>query len=100
VPELNVCAVNLERTRDAMSVDRASLMAANLRVPQSWGLVIQEHPAAFQAIKYSSRFLDQSCLALFDRDGLAAKLRVVELGSLNEVGAATEWLEERKAALV
>ena len=36
VPELKVCAVSLERTRDAMSVDKASLMATDLTVPQAW----------------------------------------------------------------
>jgi hypothetical protein len=100
VPELKVCAVSLERTRDALSVDRASLMAADLRIPQAWGLAVQEHPAAFEAIKYSSRFLDQSCLALFDRGGLAAKLQETLLGPLTDLDAAVDWLEERKAALV
>lgn len=100
VPELRVCALTLERTRDAMSVDRASLMAADLTFPQSWGLAVQHHPAEFQAIKYSSRFLDQTCLALFDRRGLSAKLRVQNLGSLSNLDAAAVWLDERKAALV
>jgi len=100
VPELKVCAVNLERTRDAMSVDRASLMAADLDIPQAWALAVQEHHAAFEAIKYSSRFLDQPCLALFDRDGLSAKLQATSLGALTDLEAAVDWLDERKAALV
>ena len=100
VPELKVCAVTLERTRDAMSVDKASLMAADLTVPQAWGLAAQEHPAAFEAIKYSSRFLDQTCLALFARGDLPAKLQVSELGALSSLDEAVAWLEERKAALV
>jgi hypothetical protein len=100
VPELKVCAVNLERTRDAMSVDKASLMAADLRVPQAWGLAVQEHPAGFEAIRFSSRFLDQSCLALFDRGGLPARLPVKALGPLSGLDAAVDWLDERKAALV
>ena len=100
VPELKVCAVNLERTRDAMSVDKASLMATDFSVPQEWGLAVQQHPAAFEAIKYSSRFLDQPCLALFDRGGLQAKLQVKALGPLNLLEAAVDWLDERKAALV
>ena len=100
VPELKVCAVSLERTRDAMSVDKASLMAADLSIPQAWGLAVQEHPAAFEAIKYSSRFLDQPCLALFDRGGLPAKLQVHGLGALSSLDAAVAWLDERKAALV
>jgi len=92
--------VNLERTRDAMSVDKASLMATDFSVPQEWGLAVQQHPAAFEAIKYSSRFLDQPCLALFDRGGLQAKLQVKALGPLNLLEAAVDWLDERKAALV
>ena len=100
VPELKVCAVGQERTRDAMRVDRASLMAADLSIPQAWALAVQAHPAGFEAIKYSSRFLDQACLALFDRDGLAAKLQETMLGPLSDLDAAVDWLDERKAALV
>lgn len=100
VPELKVCAVSLERTRDAMSVDKASLMAAALAIPQAWGLAVQGHPAGFEAIRYASRFLDQSCLALFDRGGLQAKLQVKLLGALRNLDAAADWLDERKAALV
>ena len=100
VPELNLCAVSQERTRDAMSVDRASLMAADLNISQAWGLAVQEHPAAFEAIKYSSRFLDQSCVALFDRGGLSSKLHETRLGALTDLESAADWLDERKAALV
>jgi hypothetical protein len=100
VPELKVCAANLERTRDAMNVDKASLLAADLTIPQAWGLAVQGHPAGFEAIKYSSRFLDQPCLALFDRGGLQAKLRVKTLGALTSLETAVDWLDERKAALV
>ena len=60
VPELRVCAVSLELTRAAMGVDKASLLAADLAVPQAWGLAVQKHPAGFEALKYSSRFLDQA----------------------------------------
>jgi len=100
VPELKACAVSLERTRDAMSVDKASLLAADLTIPQAWALAVQGHPAGFEAIKYSSRFLDQPCLALFDRGGLQAKLRAKALGALINLDAAVDWLDERKAALV
>ncbi len=100
VPELKVCAVNLERTRDAMSVDKASLLASDLTIPQAWSLAIQEHPAGFEALKYSSRFLDQPCLALFDLGGLPARLRSKMLGKLSHLDAAVDWLDEHKAALV
>jgi len=80
-----------------MSVDKASLLAADLSLPQAWGLAIQRHPAGFEAIKYSSRFVDQPCLALFDRGGLQAKLRAKPLGVLTTLDAAVDWLDERKA---
>jgi len=100
VPELRVCAVSLERTREAMGVDKASLMAADLRIPQAWRLAVQRHPAGFEALKFTSRFLDQPCLALFDRGGLPARLRVRALGALSDLEAAVDWLDERKVALV
>ena len=99
VPELKVCAVSLERTREAMSMDKACLLAVDLSTPQAWGLAVQEHPAAFEAIKYSGRFVDLPCLALFDRGGLAAKLQATSLGALSNLDAAVDWLDERKAAL-
>ena len=100
VPQLGVCAVSQQPTRDAMGVDKASLLATDLSVPQVWGLAVQQHPAAFDAINYSSRFIDQPCLALFDRGGMAAQLRETLLGSLNSLDAAVDWLDQRKAALV
>jgi hypothetical protein len=99
-PELRVCAVSLERTRSALGVDKASLMAAELSVPQAWGLAVQQHPAGVEAIKYTSRFLDQPCLALFDRGGLQSRLRAKALGPLSDLDAAADWLEEQNAALV
>lgn len=100
VPAVNVCSTTLERTRDAMDVDKASLMAADLGIPQAWSLAVQRHPLNFEGIKYSSRFLDQSCLALFERHDLASRLQVKPLGALNNLDAAVDWLEEREAALV
>ncbi len=83
-----------------MGVDRASLLAADLAIPQAWGLAVQEHPAAFRAIKYSSRFMDQLCLGLFDRDRPALHIKAKPLGALNDLDAAVNWLHERKVALV
>lgn len=100
VPELNVCAVSTEKTRDAMGVDKSSLLDDDLSIPQEWGLAVQQHPAGFQAIKYTSRFVDQPCLALFDRGGLKAKLKVKLLGDLENLDESVDWLHERKAALV
>lgn len=100
IPQLKVCAVSQEPTRDAMGVDKASLLAIDLTVPQEWGLAVQKHPAAFEAIKYSSRFIDQPCLALFDRGGMAAKFRGTLVGPLNSVDAAVDWLDDRRAVLI
>ncbi len=100
VPAVTACATTLERTRDAMSVDKASLMAPDLSIPQAWSLAIQRHPLGFEGIKYSSRFLDQSCLALFERGDLPSRLQVAPLGALNDLDSAVDWLEEREAALV
>lgn len=100
VPQLKVCAFGLEPTRDAMGVDKSSLMAIDLGVPQSWGLAVQQHPAGFEAIKYSSRFVAQPCLALFDRGGMPTRLQETPLGPLNGLDAAVDWLHERRAALV
>ena len=83
-----------------MGVDKASLMAADLSVPQDWGLAVQHHPASFDAIKYSSRFVDQPCLALFDRGGMASRLQETLLGELNTLDGAIDWLDERQVALV
>jgi len=100
IPPLRVCAVSQEPTRDAMGVDKASLLATDISIPQAWGLALQQHPAAFDGIKFTSRFIDQPCLALFDRGGLAAQLRETLLGPLNSLDEAVDWLSERKAALV
>ncbi|MBL9172508.1 MAG: RES family NAD+ phosphorylase [Verrucomicrobiales bacterium] len=100
VPAVNVCSTTLERTRDAMTVDKASLMAADLSIPQAWSLAIQKHPLGFEGIKCSSRFLNQSCLALFERGQLPSRFHVAHLGTLNDLDSAVDWLEEREAALV
>lgn len=100
VPQLVVCALGQESTRDAMGVDKASLMSTDLTIPQAWALAVQEHPSAFEAIKYNGRFIDQPCLALFDRSGMKAKIRETLLGPLNNLDAAVNWLDTRKASLV
>lgn len=100
VPELKVCAISTERTREAMAVDKSSLLDDDLSIPQDWGLAVQKHPAGFEAIQYTSRFVDQPCLAMFDRGGLKSRLKVKLLGELEELDAAVDWLHERKAALV
>jgi RES domain len=100
VPLLRCCAVSLAPTREVMSVDKATLMAADLGHPQAWALAIQQHPIAFEALQYTSRFLDQPCLAVFDRGSIRESLEFRTLGLLNDLDAAVEWLDQRSAALV
>jgi hypothetical protein len=83
-----------------MGVDKSSLLDDDLSIPQEWGLALQKHPAGFEAIKYSSRFVDQPCLALLDRGSMKSQLKVKLLGGLENLAAAVDWLHERKAALV
>jgi hypothetical protein len=49
---------------------------------------------------FNQRFLDQPCLALFDRGGLHSRLQVQPLGALSNLDAAVDWLDDRNAALV
>ncbi len=100
IPQVKACAVSLEATRNAIGVDKGSLLAADLRVPQAWGLAVQQHPAGFEAIKYSSRFIDPPCVALFDRGGLGTRLQETLLGELNALDDAVGWLAEHNVALV
>ena len=50
VPQLKTCAISLAATRSAMGVDKASLLAADISIPQAWGLAVQQHPASFEAL--------------------------------------------------
>ena len=100
IPQLKVCAVNLEGTRNAMGVDKASLLASDLSVPQEWGLAMQQHPSNFEGIKYTSRFVDLPCVALFERGGMAGRLQEKLFGELNQLDEAVDWLEAHKVALV
>lgn len=100
VPPLKVCALDQQSTRDALRVDKASLLAADLSIPQAWARAIQQHPEGFDAIQYTSRFVEQSCLALFGQPRITAQVREVALGTLDSLDAAVDWLDERGAALV
>jgi hypothetical protein len=100
VPELKVCDLTKERTRSAMTVDMTALMSHDLSVPQAWGLAIQRHRAAFQAIKYASRFNDRACLALFGSGNVPLQLTEKRLGPLTGIDEAVDWLEDHKVSLV
>lgn len=100
VPRLRCCSVSLAPTREAMGVDKATLMASDLAHPQAWSLAIQTHPVGFEAIQYTSRFVDQSCLAVFDRGETRETLQSRTIGALSDLDVAVEWLDQRNAALV
>lgn len=100
VPALTVCDLTSTRVRNALSVDRATLMHPDLEVTQAWGRAIQQHPNAFRGLRYTSRFIDRPCLALFDREALAGELVAVTEGAVLELPSTTEWLERNKVRLV
>lgn len=97
---MNVCSTYFERTREVMNVDKASLMAADLSIPQAWSLAIQRHPFGFEGISYSSRFLDPSCLSLFERGQFPSRLHVAHLDTWNDLDSAMDWLGGTGSALV
>ncbi len=99
VPELRVCDLTNARTLSAMMVDLSALMHNDISAPQQWGLVIQRHPAHFQAIRFKSRFNGKACLALFQRDGIEERLREKLAGSLPDNDAAANWLDKHKVCL-
>jgi hypothetical protein len=100
VPAVRTCAISATRTRSAMAVDKGSLLSADLEIPQAWRLAIQRHPANFEAIQFTSRFVDQPCLAVFGTTGMNARLKTRLLGDLINLDEAVEWLQAQKMALV
>ncbi len=99
-PQLNLCELSAEKTRSVMGVDKSSLLASDLAVPQSWGLAIQNHPAGFDGIKYTSRFIDRPCLALFEKPSVVEMVFESRIGDMNEIGPAIDWLGRQRVALV
>ncbi|MHC1764255.1 MAG: RES domain-containing protein [Verrucomicrobiia bacterium] len=65
VPELRVCACNQLSTRSVMRVDKASLLASSLAVPQAWGLAVQ--PALRSKPLFASRNPGVRCSDLVRR---------------------------------
>lgn len=100
VPKVNLCALDTEQTRSAAGVDKGSLLAANLHIPQAWGLAIQKHPAGFQGIQYTSRFSDHTCLALFELPEIVRGLKSKSLGPVGNHKTAIDWLDHQKVVLV
>lgn len=100
VPTLAVCDLTSTRVRNALAVDRATLMHPDLEVTQAWGLALQNHPAGFAGLRYTSRFLDRPCLALFAARTGGAMPRSVTEGGVLDLPATTEWIERQRVRLV
>jgi len=98
VPAIHLCDLTNAKTLSALRVDLSALMHNDLKIPQLWGLAIQQHPANFQAIKFKSRFNGKMCLALFNRDNLAKRLKDSAIVSLLNSGDAADWLHKHKVS--
>jgi hypothetical protein len=99
LPELHVCDLTNAKTLSALMVDLSALMHKDVATPQEWGLALQQHPVAFQGIKYKSRFNGKGCLALFQRDGIETRLRDTLLDTLSNNDGAADWLDKYKVSL-
>jgi hypothetical protein len=99
VPEIHVCDLTNAKTLSALMVDLSALMHTEVTTPQEWGLVIQQHPANFQAIKFKSRFNDKVCLALFRHDSIEKHLQETLLDTLPNNDTAVDWLDKHKVSL-
>ncbi len=97
---LRICDLTSVETRTALKVDLSALTHPDLDVPQAWGLAIQKHPDSVDGLFYHSRFTAKRCLVLFDRPGLATKLKSVKMGELVDLDPAHAFLDQYKVALV
>lgn len=100
VPRLKICDFTDAATRLAAKTDLSALTHHELEIPQAWGLAVQRHPAGFDGLRYLSRFNHKPCLVLFDRGGLAAKLKAKRAGGLTDFPKALEFLDKFQVALV
>jgi RES domain len=98
LPPVSVCDLCDLRTRAALGVDIASLMTADLQVPQAWALAIMNHSANVDGIQYQSRFTEDNCLALFDRRNIT--ILTTPLSSLSDLPEANDFLDKFEISLV
>jgi hypothetical protein len=52
------------------------------------------------AIKFTSRFTDKACFAIFDLPGISAQLKAAALGPLSAYHPALDWLTKHQVSLV
>lgn len=95
-----ICDLTDVKTRNALKVDLSALVHTDLHIPQAWGLAIQNHPDSVDGLFYHSRFTNERCLLLFERDGVTAKLKSANEGDLADLPPAHAFLDEYKIALV
>jgi len=97
---LKICDLTDDAARLRLGVDLTALMHSDLAVPQAWGLAIFRHPATVDGLRYLSRLNQQPCLVLFERPGLAARLKETLVGTLPDLDEASEFLTNHAIALV
>ena len=100
VPDLKLCDLTDETTASRAKVDLSALTSTDLSVPQDWGLSIQQHPTQFDGLRYFSRFDKKPCIALFEREGIAAKLSQITLGDLPASSEGDGFLTQHQIALI
>ena len=98
VSALKICDLTASATLAACGVDLGSLNCHELRYPQAWAKAIMEHPAAFDAILYASRFTQMPCLAIYDRRSL--KIKILNTHPLSSHPDGMKFLAEFQIALV
>jgi len=97
VPALKICDLTASATLAACGVDLGSLNCHELRYPQAWAKALMEHPAAFDAILYASRFTQVPCVAIYNRRSL--KVKILNTHPLSSHPEGMKFLAEFQIAL-
>jgi RES domain len=100
IPAVSVCDFCNAHTRTVLGVDIASLMAAELEIPQKWALAVMNHSAMLDGIQYQSRFTPKKCLALFDRRNIEPIIVTSLLGELSILAEADKFLDDYEVIIV
>lgn len=95
-----ICDLTILSVRRTLGLDLSAMKHTELDVPQAWGLAIQNHPDAVDGLRYFSRFTGNPCIALFERPGLASRLREIPVSLLAELDTADDFLDANRIALV
>ena len=80
----NLCELTILSVRRALGLDLSAM----------------NHPDAVDGLRYFSRFTGNPCVALFERPGLAARLRETPVSLLAELDTADDFLDANSIALV